>query len=1280
MKEACFYRALPIRTLPSSKQTTLLMLIWLLSNILSVGVGLLSVFNAWTLLPLQIGSWQVSWLFYPPMTLCALWMMWFGFWWGAIPAYLATLTFAFYSHIPFDLAWGYALAEPLSLGVLTIAYRTLPISLSLRNWDSFILFVVLNFISHAFGSVGALIWSYGQGDLANAFTTWQSWWQGGFIQSLVTLPPLLWLFTPMVTRWRDTYFDTRRPELGKRHVFVAVATLVLGILLFLLLSYSLSQLSLTTELRSGHQLMPLPEALQTLKRAAMSVYGVIACLVVMLTFVGYRFFKQWAVALEAAVDSTRQANAAKSDFLARMSHEIRTPLNAILGLGQLLQKTTLNRNQKDYLQKIFYSAELLLAVVNDLLDFSRIESGKLVLEKTDFKLDDVLEKVASIVVGRAEEKHLELLLEVEPDLPTLIVGDPLRLEQVLINLVNNAVKFTEKGYVLVRVKRVRQEGAEVELQFEVQDSGIGISAEQQGKLFQAFSQADESMARRYGGSGLGLAISQHLVNQMGGNIQVNSVQGQGSLFFFQLTFPMRFSMPTRRSFQSSAVAMRGKRVLVMYDSPLACRLISEMLQNLGVTTAARDTNQPLTNWLIKQQSSYQPIDLVLMDCQVAGRDGVEWLRELRLTVECSNLPVVMLTTVSLRESLQQEAVRLGLNGLLVKPVSYPSLLTTLQSVFSGQMLRLEREGDTAEESVSDLKAAFAQHRVLLVEDNPINRQIALDSLESAGVRVEVAENGLQAVEMAGKQSYGLIMMDIQMPEMDGVAATRLLRQQGMTMPIIAMTAHALSEDRERCLQAGMNDHLCKPFTPDEMQAMLRRWLPASVGSAVAPAQELMPNIQPSEILDPWAGLRRVGNRHQLYRSILQRFYHEYSDGAARLVKLLTSGEVEELERVAHSLKSVAGYIGADILSAQAEQLEKLLKGKQGSPEELLSAQRRVSEALGQVLSRLKDMPMTSESKELVRERREQQAKPCVMIVDDGAIHRQVLSALLSDEFDVVEVDDGNRALVMAVNRQPDLILLDMVLKGTSGEAVLRSIKEHGLTRNIAVMIISSKDALQDEEQGLAWGACDYIIKPFHPGIVRARVRNALKMVQQRKLLEQLAHLDGLTSLPNRRKLEMTMQDEWERALRLKQPLSMLILDVDHFKRFNDTYGHASGDEVLRAVGRTMQTLLRPSDLAARLGGEEFVLLLPETDMEGAKGVAERLRHSIEMISLPQLGRVTASMGGVTVVPEADTDMNAALEEADRMLYQAKEGGRNQVRWQEVQLQLLNLKAGEEPNQ
>jgi len=451
------------------------------------------------------------------------------------------------------------------------------------------------------------------------------------------------------------------------------------------------------------------------------------------------------------------------------------------------------------------------------------------------------------------------------------------------------------------------------------------------------------------------------------------------------------------------------------------------------------------------------------------------------------------------------------------------------------------------------------------------------------------------------------MMDIQMPEMDGVAATRLLRQQGMTMPIIAMTAHALSEDRERCLQAGMNDHLCKPFTPDEMQAMLRRWLPASVGSAVAPAQELMPNIQPSEILDPWAGLRRVGNRHQLYRSILQRFYHEYSDGAARLVKLLTSGEVEELERVAHSLKSVAGYIGADILSAQAEQLEKLLKGKQGSPEELLSAQRRVSEALGQVLSRLKDMPMTSESKELVRERREQQAKPCVMIVDDGAIHRQVLSALLSDEFDVVEVDDGNRALVMAVNRQPDLILLDMVLKGTSGEAVLRSIKEHGLTRNIAVMIISSKDALQDEEQGLAWGACDYIIKPFHPGIVRARVRNALKMVQQRKLLEQLAHLDGLTSLPNRRKLEMTMQDEWERALRLKQPLSMLILDVDHFKRFNDTYGHASGDEVLRAVGRTMQTLLRPSDLAARLGGEEFVLLLPETDMEGAKGVAERLR-------------------------------------------------------------------------
>ena len=1276
MKEDFYYRALPIRTLPSSKPTTLLMLLWLISNIMSVGVGLLSVFNAWTLIPLEIGSWHFSWLFYPPMTLCALWMMWFGFWWGAIPAYLATLTFAFYSNIPFDLAWGYALAEPMSLGVMAIAYRTLPISLSLRNWDSFILFVVLNFVGHAFGSVGALIWSYGQGDLTNAFTTWQSWWQGGFIQTLVTLPPLLWLFTPTITRWRETYFDTVRPTLSKRHVVVAVATLVLGILLFLLLSYSLSQLSLATEL--GHSNTLLPDALMTLRRAAMSVYGVIACLVVMLTFVGYRFFKQWAIALEAAVDSTRQANAAKSDFLARMSHEIRTPLNAILGLGQLLQKTTLNRNQKDYLQKIFYSAELLLAVVNDLLDFSRIESGKLMLEKTDFKLDDVLEKVASIVVGRAEEKHLELLLEVEPDLPTLIVGDPLRLEQVLINLVNNAVKFTEKGHVLLRVKRVRQEGAEVALQFEVQDSGIGMNDEQQGKLFQAFSQADESMARRYGGSGLGLAISQHLVTQMGGKILVHSVLGQGSLFSFQLVFPMRFSMPTRRSFQSSAVAMRGKRVLVMYDSPLACRILSEMLQNLGVTTATRDSSQSLTSWLAKQQSSYEPIDLVLLDSKVGDRDGVEWLRELRLSVEYSTLPVVMLTTVTQREGLQQEAVRLGLNGLLVKPVNYGALLSTLQGVFSGQKLRLEREGETSDSN--DLKAAWSQYTVLLVEDNVINRQIALESLESAGVRVDIAENGVQAVEMASKPGYALIMMDIQMPVMDGVAATRQLRQKGITIPIIAMTAHALTADRERCLQSGMNDHLSKPFTPDEMLAMLRRWLPGQGSNNISPAQDLMPNIQPSEILDPWAGLRRVGNRHQLYRSILQRFYHEYSNGAERLVSLLTAGEIDELERVAHSLKSVAGYIGADILSAQAEQLERLLKGKQGSPEEQLSALRRVSEALNQVLARLKDMPMTSESKEMIRERREQQAKPCVMIVDDGAIHRQVLSALLSDEFDVVEVDDGNRALVMAVNRQPDLILLDMVLKGTSGETVLRSIKEHGLTRNIAVMIISSKDALQDEEQGLAWGACDYIIKPFHPGIVRARVRNALKMVQQRKLLEQLAHLDGLTSLPNRRKLEMTMQEEWERALRLKQPLSMLILDVDHFKRFNDTYGHASEDEVLRAVGRTMQTLLRPSDLAARLGGEEFVLLLPETDIEGAKGVAERLRRSIEQISLPQLGRVTASLGGTTVVPEPDTDMNSALEEADRMLYQAKEGGRNQVRWQEVQLQLLNLKAGEEPSQ
>ncbi len=1272
MNEDIYYRALSIRRLQSSKSSRTLMLLWVSSMVLCVALGLISVFNAWSLVPIQLGEWRFSLLIYPPLTFCALWMMWFGFWWGAIPAYIATLTFALYSNMPYELAWVYACAEPIALAVIAIAYRTLPISLSLRNPDSIVLFVVLSFIGHTFGSIGALIWCYSTGELSTAFSTWQSWWLGGFIQSISTLPPFLFVLTPWVTRLRERHFTTVRPTLQKRHVLLAVSTLVLGILLFLLLSYTLSQLALEPRLGLSPTAVMWPQALQTMNDATMSVYAVIGSLVIMLTFVGYRFFKQWAIALEAAVETTCLANEAKSDFLARMSHEIRTPLNAILGLGQLLQKTTLNRNQKDYLQKIFYSAELLLAVVNDLLDFSRIEAGKLELEKTDFKLDELLEKVASILVGRAEERKLELIFEIAPDLPVLIVGDPLRLEQVLINLINNAIKFTDKGHVLLRVQRVRQEGAEVELRFDVQDSGIGMTESQQARLFQAFSQADESMARRYGGSGLGLAISQHLVTQMGGKIQVKSEAGQGSLFGFQLVFPMRFSMPTRRSFQTEAVALRGKRILVLHDDPLARRVISEMLQALGVTTATLPEQDEMLAWLATQQRSYEPVDMLLLDHHVAGRSAVEWLRELRLSIEYSTLPVVVLSTVGSRDSQQQEAVRLGLNGLLVKPVAYDALLKTLQGVFSGQKLRLEREGETEENNLN--KGAWSRFSVLLVEDNVINRQIALESLEGTGLKVEVAENGLQAIEKATHQPFSLILMDIQMPEMDGITATRLLREQGIRVPIIAMTAHALATERQRCQQAGMNDHLAKPFTPDEMVTVLRRWLPGNASATALPAQDLMPNIQPSEILDPWTGLRRVGNRHQLYRSILQRFYHEYREGAEQLVRLLTSGEMDELERMAHSLKSVAGYIGADILSAQAEQLERLLKSKQGSPEELLSAQRRVSDALIQVLARLKDMPMTSESKELVRERREEQSKPCIMIVDDGAIHRQVLSALLSDEFDVVEIDDASRALVMAVNRQPDLILLDMVLKGTSGEAVLRSLKEHGLTRNIAVMIISAKDALQDEEQGLAWGACDYIIKPFHPGIVRARVRNALKMVQQRKLLEQLAHLDGLTSLPNRRKLEMTLQEEWERAMTLRQPLSMLILDVDFFKRFNDTYGHASGDEVLRAVGRTMQTLLRPSDLAARLGGEEFVLLLPETDQEGAKAVAERLRRSIEQISLPQLGRVTASQGGVTVIPEEGMDMNAALEEADRMLYQAKEGGRNRVEWQEVQLQSLVVKA------
>ncbi len=526
------------------------------------------------------------------------------------------------------------------------------------------------------------------------------------------------------------------------------------------------------------------------------------------------------------------ANQAKSAFVANMSHEIRTPMNAILGMTALALRGSLEPRQRNYLQKAHASAELLLQILNDILDFAKIEAGRIDVESIPFSLDDVLSNIVSVLSVKTEAAGVELLLALPPKLPSTLVGDPWRLSQVLLNLTNNAVKFTERGEVILAIKLVEQGAHSVSLRFEVRDTGIGMSPEEQQRLFQPFSQADASISRRYGGTGLGLAISRNLVQLMGGELQVNSAPGAGSRFYFTLPFKLQAGVAATTG-RSGMAALRGARALVVDDNAAARVVLADMCTELGLQVGvAVDGNQAL-QLVAAADTQDIPYRLVLLDWKMPGMDGVECARALgeRHVLRYPAPVILMVTAYSLDEAtkrLSEQQVTVG--ALLNKPVTPSTLLdaciAVLGKLAAPPMSPVRLSGQTADFSrPSGLEGA----RILLVEDNEINAELAVEILSDAGVRVSVARNGKEALDSLAVGHFDAVLMDCQMPVMDGYTATRALRQEKslQDLPVIAMTANAMTGDREAALAAGMNDHITKPVVIDEMYATLARWLPTA---------------------------------------------------------------------------------------------------------------------------------------------------------------------------------------------------------------------------------------------------------------------------------------------------------------------------------------------------------------------------------------------------------------------------------------------------------------------
>ncbi|MFE8031885.1 diguanylate cyclase [Thiohalocapsa marina] len=735
--------------------------------------------------------------------------------------------------------------------------------------------------------------------------------------------------------------------------------------------------------------------------------------------------------LETARRAAEAASADKSQFLANMSHEIRTPMNAVLGFLDILLDSRLDAEQSGYVRKIRQAADALLRILNDILDLTKLDAGAVALEQRPFLPETLLRQSIDLFSVSAHAKGLALGIAPVPILSQAFRGDPLRLGQVLNNLVGNAIKFTEHGSIRLSVQALGRDGERQRLRFEVQDSGIGLTPEQAARLFQPFSQADETTTRRFGGTGLGLAISKQLVELMGGEIGVDAVAGEGSTFWFCLALEPASPAETA---------------------------------DLGAAAP------------VKAASAYR-------------------------------------RTAPIRDA-----------------------------------------------------------ELLLVEDNLTNQAVALAMLGKLGLRPTVANNGQEALEQLKQRRFDLVLMDLHMPVMDGLTATAAIRAAdwGRDIPIIAMTAAAFESDRDKVLAAGMNDHIAKPVDPQQLAAVLLRWLPAASESAAAQAA-------------------------------------------------LTAGDAPSPDDQA------PGAGNAAMINLDADSQDFAHPVAVDAPDH-----------------------------------------PRLLLVDDDPTSLRLAASILDADYTLLVATAGRDALELAAEG-PELILLDHHLPDIDGLEVCRRLKADPASAEIPVIFVTGNQDPVLEAAGLEAGAVDFVTKPYSAAVLRARVCTHVALKRKSDLLTALAQRDSLTGVANRRTFDQHLEKEWRLARRQQTPLSLVMIDADHFKAVNDTFGHPVGDQCLRGIAQCASAhLKRPADLLARYGGEEFVLLLPQTDAAGAAHLAEAIRSAIETRFARAADahgegpRLTASFGCATQTPSAQDTPETLLKLADRNLYQAKAGGRNRV--------------------
>jgi PAS domain S-box-containing protein len=682
------------------------------------------------------------------------------------------------------------------------------------------------------------------------------------------------------------------------------------------------------------------------------------------------------------------ASKAKSEFLANMSHEIRTPLNPIIGMASLALNMELTPRLRNYLNTIQTSAHVLVGIINDVLDFSKIEAGKLEMENVDFQLRDVLENLCDMFHDKVMEKEIELIIAVDDDVPCALIGDPLRLAQVLINLTSNALKFTDSGEVLIKAVCLDKSQDKASLRFSVKDTGIGITQEQIPKLFSAFTQADGSTTRKYGGTGLGLTISKRLVEMMEGEIWVESELGEGSTFLFTAHFG-RQAADREQQFVAPSGIQRLK-VLVVDDNKDSRIVTGEILKSFTFEVDTASSGEEGLAKLRESLTGEKPVELVLMDWKMPGLDGIAASKEIKEDPQLAHIPII-LTTGFGREEEMRQAEAIGVDAFLIRPLKQSQLFDTIMYLFGHKKSEETAPGYRAVTSKSLIVERLRGARILLVEDNTINREVASEMLANAGIIVETATNGKEAVEAVNRASYDCVLMDIQMPEMDGFEATRVIRkneeqlratsnelqvgdelskkpqhtthntQHATHIPIIAMTAHVMKGDRGKCIEAGMDDYLAKPIDSEGLFSKLSEWIKPGKrqtdlempidhhgGKEV---EDDLPPILPGINIEE--GLRRLGGNKKLFKKLLKTFFTEFTSAVEEIRNALNDQDMEMAHRLVHTLKGVAGSISAKDLQTAAQELEMAVK--EGTLEGCGILLGNLEKALSQVLESIRAM-------------------------------------------------------------------------------------------------------------------------------------------------------------------------------------------------------------------------------------------------------------------------------------------------------------------------------------